>query len=344
MSIHSRERETMNARPSETTGPRRIAAFVRNAVAAVCLAAGAMALPQTAAAEFPEKPVTLVVWSGAGGTLDTYGRKLAELLERESGWTVKVDNRPGGSGAVGLSQIVTQPADGYNILVLTGTLTFGIAQGLIPFKLEDLRLLRAMQSEPSSLAVAKDSPLQSVDDFVAYMKENPNGLKVGGHSSGGFHQYMLYQMMQQGGFESGWIPHDASGKVTLALLGDHIDAAMMTPSTGLSQVQSGDFRLLGVTTAERSPFLPDAPTFKEQGYDIEGAIWRGIAVKAGTPDDVVASIQIAIDKVTASEEWKTFQQEQFQDSPNWGEAEFTERTQKDLEAQAEFLKSAGFLQ
>jgi len=322
----------------------RLRGLARVAVATFGLAAATMALPQSAAAEFPEKPVTLVVWSGAGGALDTYGRKLAELLERESGWTVKVDNRPGGSGAVGLSQIVTQPADGYNILVLTGTLTFGIAQGLIPFKLDDLRLLRAMQSEPSSLAVMKDSQFQTVQDFVDYMKANPNGLKVGGHSSGGFHQYMLYQMMKQGGFESGWIPHDASGKVTLSLLGNHIDAAMMTPSTGLSQVKSGDIRLLGVTTAERSSFLPDAPTFKEQGFDLEGAIWRGIAVKAGTPDDVVASIQTAIDKVTASDDWKKFQDEQLQDSPNWAEAEFTERTRKDLEEQREFLKSAGFVE
>lgn len=322
----------------------RVSAFVRGTVAALCMAAGAFALPQTAAAEYPEKPVTLVVWSGAGGALDTYGRKLAELLEKEAGWTVKVDNRPGGSGAVGLSQIVTQPADGSNILVLTGTLTFGIAQGLIPFKVEDLRLLRAMQSEPSSLAVLNDSPFKTVDDFVAYMKENPNGLKVGGHSSGGFHQYMLYQLMKEAGFESGWIPHDASGKVTLAMLGNHIDAAMMTPSTGLAQVKNGEIRLLGVTTAERSPFLPDAPTFKEQGYDLEGSIWRGIAVKAGTPDDVVAAIQSAIDKVTTSEEWKTFQQEQFQDSPDWAEAEFTERVQNDLAEQAEFLKAAGFVQ
>lgn len=295
------------------------------------------------AAGFPEKSVTLVVWSGAGGALDTYGRKLAELLEKQAGWSVKVDNRPGGSGAVGVSQIMNQPADGYNILVLTGTLTFGIAQGLIPFKIDDLRLLRAMQSEPSSLAVLADSPLKSVDDFVKYMKDKPNGLKVGGHAPGGFHQYMLYQLMKQGGFESGWIPHDASGKVTLGLLGKHLDAAMMTPSTGLSQVQSGEIRLLGVSTSERTPFLPDTPTFKEQGYDLEDSIWRGIAVKAGTPDDTVNAIQAAIDKVTASEDWKKFQTEQLQDSPDWKEAEFTKRAKSELGNQTEFLKASGYI-
>jgi tripartite-type tricarboxylate transporter receptor subunit TctC len=315
-----------------------------SAMAGAALAATTVMAPTASMAEgFPDKPVTLVVWSGAGGALDTYGRKLAELLEKETGWTVRVDNRPGGSGAVGVSQIMNQPADGYNILVLTGTLTFGIAQGLIPFQLKDLRLLRAMQSEPSSLAVLADSQFKTTADFVNYMKEHPNGLKVGGHAPGGFHQYMLYQFMKAGGFESGWIPHDASGKVALGLLGKHLDAAMMTPSTGLAQVKSGEIKLLGISMDKRSEFLPDVPTFKEQGYDVEGAVWRGIAVKAGTPDDVVDHIQAAIDKVTASADWKKFQIDQFQDSPDWKEEEFTRRAQADLDQQTEFLKAAGYI-
>jgi tripartite-type tricarboxylate transporter receptor subunit TctC len=314
------------------------------AMAGAALAATTVMAPTASIAEgFPDKPVTLVVWSGAGGALDTYGRKLAEILEKETGWTVRVDNRPGGSGAVGVSQIMNQPADGYNILVLTGTLTFGIAQGLIPFRLKDLRLLRAMQSEPSSLAVLADSQFKSAADFVSYMKEHPNGLKVGGHAPGGFHQYMLYQFMKAGGFESGWIPHDASGKVALGLLGKHLDAAMMTPSTGLAQVKSGEIKLLGISTDKRSAFLSDVPTFKEQGYDIEGAVWRGIAVKSGTPDDVVNNIQAAIDKVTASADWKKFQTDQFQDSPDWKEEEFTRRAQTDLDQQTEFLTATGYI-
>lgn len=324
---------------------RTFAKRVTGVAIACALAASTVlaAMPATAA-EFPEKPVTLVVWAGAGGALDTYGRKLAELLEKEAGWSVKVDNRPGGSGAVGVSQIMTQRADGYNILVFTGTLTFGIAQGLIPFELKDFRMLRAMQSEPSSLAVLADSQFKTTADFVKYMKDNPNGLKVGGHAPGGFHQYMLYQLMKSGGFESGWIPHDASGKVTLALLGKHIDAAMMTPSTGLAQVKNGEIRLLGVSTDKRSEFLPDTPTFKEQGFDIEGAVWRGIAVKAGTPDDVVQSIQAAVDKVTVSADWKKFQQDQLQDSPDWKEEDFTKHAETDLANQLEFLKANGYAQ
>jgi tripartite-type tricarboxylate transporter receptor subunit TctC len=331
--------------PSRTTAAAS-GGLTRRAFTAAAFASATVGLagPASAQAAFPQKPVTLVVWSGAGGALDTYGRKLAELLEREVGWTVKVDNRPGGSGSVGVSRIMNQPADGYQILVLTSTLTFGIAQGLIPFRVSDLRLLRAMQSEPSSLAVLADSKLKTVADFVDYMKANPNGLKVGGHAPGGFHQFMLYQLMQAGKFEAGWIPHDASGKVTLSLLGHHIDVAMMTPSTGLAQVQSGEIRLLGISTEERSEFLPNVPTFREQGYAIDGSLWRGIAVRKGTPDDVVAAIQSAIDKVTASPDWKKFQVDQYQDSPNWREKDFTRHATEELAEQTAFLKAAGFLQ
>ncbi|MEW5422474.1 Bug family tripartite tricarboxylate transporter substrate binding protein [Amorphus sp. 3PC139-8] len=320
--------------------------FRRTFLATAAAATLALGMAPTAQAQsnYPDKTVKLVVWAGTGGALDAYGRELARLLEEKAGWETTVENRPGGSGAVGVATIMAQPADGYHLLILTGTLTFGIAQGLIPFEIDDLRLLRAMQSEPSSLAVAEDSELTSVNDFVDYMKANPNGLRVGGHAPAGFHQYVLYQLMQEAGFESGWIPHDASGKVPLALLGDHIDAAFMTPSSGLSQVTSGDVKLLGITSEERSEYFPDLPTFGEQGFDIVDSVWRGVAVKAGTPDDVVAEIQSALDKVTASDEWKQFQENRKQNSPDLKEEAFTEMAKGQLEGQRQFLKDAGILE
>ena len=153
---------------------------------------------------------------------------------------------------------------------------------------------------------------------------------------------MLYQFMNAEDFKAGWIPYDASGKVALALMGDHLDAAMMTPSSGLSQVESGDIRLLGISTDERSRYFPDVPTFKEQGIDLEGMVWRGVSVKAGTPDDVVASIQAALDKVQASDEWKTFMTQQKQDDIAIKDGDFTAMAEKQLKTQSAFLKEAGF--
>lgn len=301
---------------------------------------GATSLSQ--AADYPAHRVNLVVWAGAGGALDTYGRELSKLLEEKAGWQTKVVNRPGGSGSVGMSYVLNQPADGYNILVHTSTLTFSIARNLMPYKLDDLRFVRAMQGEASALAVPNDSALKSAKDFVDAMKKDSKGLRVGGYGTGGFHQYMLYQFMQSENFEAGWVPHDASGKVALALMGDHLDAAMMTPSSGLSQVESGDIRLLGVALDKRSEYFPDVPTFKEQGIDLQGMVWRGVSVKAGTPDDVVNAIQEALDKVQASDEWKEFMHKQKQDNLSIRDGDFRAMAEKDLKTQSAFLKAAGF--
>ncbi len=299
--------------------------------------------PLQAHAEYPEKTINVAVWSGAGGALDIYGRKLAEMVSKEMDWTTKVENRPGGSGSVGLSYVMSQPADGHTWLIFTGTLATGIARGLIPFTTDDIRFVRAMQAEPTSLAVRKDSPLKSVGDFVEYMKAHPFGLKVGGHSSGGFHQFMLFQLMEQGGFEAGWVPHDSSGKVPINIMGGHIDAGMMTPSSGLAQVLSGDIRLLGISLAERSEFLPDVPTFKEQGYNLDDSIWRGVAVKAGTPEEIVAKIQAALDKVEASAEWKEFMLQRKQENPKLRDGAFRALAEKQIKEQRNFLEKAGFI-
>ncbi|WP_316976922.1 tripartite tricarboxylate transporter substrate binding protein [Shumkonia mesophila] len=315
--------------------------WVSGLLASVCLVL-AVATPEARAA-FPGKTINLAVWSGAGGALDIYGRKLAEMLTKEMGWTTKVENRPGGSGSVGMSYMMTQPADGHTWLIFTATLSTGIVRELIPFKTSDIRFVRAMTAEPTSLAVRKDSPLKSTADFVNYMKAHPKGLKTGGHSSGGFHQYMLFQLMEKGGFEAGWVPHDSSAKIPLNIMGGHIDASMMTPSSGLSQVQSGDIRLLGVSLPERSKFLPDVPTFKEQGFDLVDMIWRGVALKAGTPEPIVAEIQKALDKVEASAEWQAYMKDEFQENPGYRDDAFRQKVEKEIVEQRAYLEKAGFL-
>lgn len=313
------------------------------AVKTLLLALGAfVCCGALSAANYPEKPVTLVVWSGAGGALDVYGRKLAEMLVKEAGWETKVENRAGGGGAVGLAYMAAQPADGYTLVICTGTLTFGIAQGLIPFKTDDLTFVRAMQGEPTSLAVPKDSKFQSVQQFLDALKSGEK-LRIGGHSPGGFHQYMLFQLTRGLGVRAPWIPHDASGKIPLALLGNHLDVAMMTPSSGFSQVAAGDIRLLAISTADRSKTYPAVPTFKELGFNLVDYIWRGVVVKAGTPPDVVETLQAALDKVEATQEWKDFQDTMGQENPGLKGEEFRKYAEAQIEDQTNFLRQEGFI-
>ena len=308
--------------------------------AAMCLTGAFFAAPALAA--YPEKTISLVVWSGAGGALDVYGRKLSEMLTKEVGWTNKVENRPGGSGAVGLSYMRAQPADGYTWVICTGTLSFGIAQGLIPFKTSDIEFVRAMQGEATSLAVPKNSPFKSVQDFLDALKSGQK-LRVGGHSSGGFHQYMLFQLTRGLGVRAPWIPHDASGKIPLALLGGHLDAAMMTPSSGYAQVKSGDIRLLAISSEQRSEVYPDVPTFKELGFPLSDFIWRGVVVKPGTPPAVLEAIQGALNKVEATKEWQDFMVTLDQTNPGYKGEAFRKYVDEQLAEQRKFLESEGYI-
>lgn len=298
---------------------------------------------QQAKVNYPTRPVTFIVWSSAGSPLDVFMRKLAGLAEKELGQTIVVDNRTGGGGAAAMSYVSGQPADGYSILSTTGSMSFSIAKGDIPFKAENFTMVRSFQAEPSSIAVRKDSPFKTLDDFVKYMKQNPNKLKIGGFASGGFHQYVLYRLQQAAGFEATWIPFEGGADAVTNLLGGHIDVAVMTPSSGLSQVQSGDIRLLAISTEKRSPFFPDVPTFKEKGYDVVEMLWRGVMAKQGTPQEIVDRLNRAFDKVVQTEEWKKymkdFQQEDFQRKGQ----ELSTLVNDEVSRRRTFLEKGGFI-
>jgi tripartite-type tricarboxylate transporter receptor subunit TctC len=307
--------------------------------------AAALTLSGTALAQdYPSKPINFVVWSSPGSPLDTMMRQLAKQLGEELDVDVPVENRTGGSGAVAMSYVKSQPADGYTVLSTTSSMTFTMAKGQVPFTPDDFVVLRALQSEPSSVAVQADSELETLEDFVTRMKEDPDALSVGGYASAGFHQFVYYRLQQEAGFEGDWVPFDGGNEAALALLGGHIDVAVMTPSSAKAQIDSGELRLLGVSTDERSEYFPEVPTFKEQGYDVVESIWRGAMVPSGTPQEAIDALVAAIDEVQASEEWRTFMQNNMQSRLNRSQEEMQEQVRNEVESRREFLEQGGYLQ
>lgn len=307
-------------------------------------AAVAMTLAQPAAAQdYPSEEIDFVVWSSPGSSLDTMMRQLAKQLSEELGVDVPVENRTGGSGAVAMSYVMSQPADAYTVLSTTSSMTFTMAKGQVPYTTDDFNVLRAMQSEPSSIAVRADSDMKTLDDFVERMKDDPGSVSVGGYASGGFHQFVYYQLQQAADFSGSWVPYDGGNKAALALLGGHIDVAVMTPSSATSQINNGELRLLGISSDERSEYFPDVPTFKEQGYDVSESIWRGIMVKTGSPDDRVAALLEAVDKVKETDEWKAFMEKNLQSSLSRNSDEMQAQAEREVEARRTFLKDNGYL-
>jgi len=304
------------------------------------LLAGAAA---AAADTYPSRTVRLLCWTTAGAPLDVMMRQLGKQLAEIFGQSVVVENRAGGSGVAAMASLMNQPADGYNVLSTTSSMSFTMATGRIAFGPQNFIVLPAIQAEPSAVAVRADSRFKTLTQLVEYLRDHPDKLTVGGFSAAGFHQFVFYRLQQEGKFKADWIPFKGGQEAGLALLGGHIDVAVITPSSALAQIQNGDLRLLAISSAQRDEYFPDIPTFKEQGFDVVETIWRGVMVKAGTPQPVIDVLTAAIEKVKQTREWKEFSRVNLQSSPNISLEDMRKLVAGEISSDRAFLESGGFL-
>jgi putative tricarboxylic transport membrane protein len=304
------------------------------------LLAGAAA---AAADTYPSRTVKLLCWTTAGAPLDVMMRQLGKQLAEIFGQSVVVENRAGGSGVAAMASLMNQPADGYNVLSTTSSMSFTMATGRIAFGPQNFIVLPAIQAEPSAVAVRADSRFKTLRQLVEYLRDHPDKLTVGGFSAAGFHQFVFYRLQQEGKFKADWIPFKGGQEAGLALLGGHIDVAVITPSSALAQIQNGDLRLLAISSAQRDEYFPDIPTFKEQGFDVVETIWRGVMVKAGTPQGVIDVLTAAIEKVKQTREWKEFSRVNLQSSLNISLEDMRKLVAGEISSDRAFLESGGFL-
>ncbi|MEW6453316.1 MAG: tripartite tricarboxylate transporter substrate binding protein [Pseudomonadota bacterium] len=317
-------------------------AFGIAAAFAVAMSAFAMTAPEAVAqAPFPSRTIRLLCWSSAGSPLDVMMRQLGKQLGDEFKETSVVENKPGGGGAIAMSAVKSQPADGHTILSTTSSMALAMAMGDVPYEPDDFIVLPALQAEPSAIAVRTNSPFKTMKQFMDYIREHPDKVSVGGFSSAGFHQFVFYRLQQVGGFKSIWVPFRGGQDAALAVLGGHIDVAVMTPSSALSQIKDGDIRLLGISSETRDQYFPEVPTFKEQGYDVVASIWRGVMLKAGTPQPIVDKLMSTIDTIKKTDEWDRFSRLNMQSSVNVTLPEMQKKVRDEIAVYREFLVSSG---
>jgi tripartite-type tricarboxylate transporter receptor subunit TctC len=301
--------------------------------------AGLLALfSQFAAAAYPDKPIRLICTAAAGSPLDSMARMVAKHLADELKVPVVVENKVGGTGAVGMAQAVNLPADGYTIVTATGSTSFLMAEAQAKYSPADFLFFRGLQSEPSSMAVRADSPFRSMKDLVAALKAEPEKVSVGGFASAGFHQYVFHRLQQVGGYKSVWVPFNGGNQAVLALLGGHVQAAGITPSSALPQLQRGDLRLLGISSRNRDKSFPDVPTYREQGIDVVEEIWRGLMVRKGTPTAVVTTLNAALDRMEASPKWKAFMVDNKQSPMNLTTEQMQKLVEEEVRSRRQFMR------
>jgi tripartite-type tricarboxylate transporter receptor subunit TctC len=270
---------------------------MRRIAAALAMIATLGAGPPAHAQSYPVRPVRLIVPFPAGGPVDVMGRLIAQYLSTSLGQQVIVDNRPGAGSTLAGREVARAEPDGYTLLLgSAATLAIGPALfkniGYDPIK--SFTPVAFMSSVPYVMVAGPKAPANNVKDVIAYAKANPGKLNVG--VPNGAPPHMLSAWFKDvTASDIVIVPYKGASNVITDLIGGQIDLGFETTSVTLSHLSDGSIRPLGVATTQRLPELPDVPTMIESGVpDFVATSWTGIMAPAGTPPEIVAKLNAAI--------------------------------------------------
>lgn len=275
------------------------------------LAIAALALVTSPShAEYPERPITLIVPWGAGGGTDATGRMIGNLLQKELGQPVNVVNRTGGSGVVGHSAIATADPDGYTIGVVTVEIGMMHWAGLTELTGADYTPIALYNFDPAGLQVRADSPWKTAQDLIDAVKANPGQHKGSGTGQGGIWHLALAGMLNDAGLAADaapWVPSQGAAPGLQELVSGGVDIVTCSVVEAAALLEAGKVRSLAVMSGEKLEAFPDIPTLKDAaGLEWQTAAWRGIAAPKGLPDDVASKLTAAMEKVYNSQEFVDF--------------------------------------
>ncbi|MCB2012994.1 MAG: tripartite tricarboxylate transporter substrate binding protein [Geminicoccaceae bacterium] len=266
---------------------------------------GAMILVAGAAmAEYPEKPIEVVVGFSAGGGTDVMARTAAPFIEKYlgQGASLVVKNIPGASGQIGITEVANAEPDGYTIgtFNLPGMMARTIDREA-DYDRDSFTYLANVVNDPNVIVTSKSSGLDTLDKLLADARENPGAVTVAMSSLGGDDHFALIKLQNLTETEYTIVPFKGSAPARTALLGGHVAMGVLNISE-VAEFQE-ELNVLGVATTERSDFAPDLPTFSEQGLELVNGSMRGFVAPAGLPEDVENKLLDAFTKLADDPEF-----------------------------------------
>ena len=269
------------------------------------------AVAATAAqAQYPQRPVQLIVPWGAGGGTDATARIIAALLEKELKQPFNVVNRTGGSGVVGHDAIAKAPADGYTIGLITVEITMMHHVGLTALKHTDYTPIGLVNADPAGIHVRTDSPYKSVKELLAAVKANPGKLKASGTGQGGIWHLAIAGLLKEQGIDPAalpWVPSNGAAPGMQDMVAGGVDVVPCSIPEARAMIDAGKARALAIMDASPPALYPNVPTLKKElGSDWAIAAWRVIAAPKGIPAEAQRTLATALKKVYDSKEYKEF--------------------------------------
>lgn len=305
--------------------------MLRQQLASLLVGAAVVSGPAIAA-DYPSKTITMICPYSAGGGGDTATRMIAKLAGDMMGVKINVENKTGGGATIGINAVAKAKPDGYTLgFVSTSPITIRPHMTKPPYDpIKDLTYVGQFVASNQPLIVKADSPFKTLDDVIAYARDNPGKLKWSTSVQRGGPHLAVEAMFNQEQVKATYVPFKGGSKTLAALLGDTIDVAMI--AEGTKATLDKQTRILAEGTPNKNPVAPDAPVLTDAGYPIAPAIFFGLAGPAGLPDEVVAKWDEVLAKVVETDEFKALAEQRKWSLDFLPSAKFTAVVHKDFES------------
>jgi tripartite-type tricarboxylate transporter receptor subunit TctC len=297
------------------------------------------------AANYPNKPIRLIVPFPPGGGTDAFARPLAKVLTQQLGQTVVIDNKGGAGGTIGMDLAAKATADGYTIIM--GAVHHTIAVSMYPrlsYDLQrDLMPLNAVSFVPNVVVVnPQRMPVKNIDEFQRLVKANPGKYNYASPGNGTTHHLAVEQYKVLTRSFMIHVPYRGAGPALADLIGGQVDFMFDGLGSSIAHIKSGKIVPLAVTTTQRSPLLPNLPTLEEagvKGYNL--STWYGLWAPAGTPKDIADKLNAEIKKALDSKEIRDIWASLGADLGGQGPEAFTKLIDSDIKKWAKVVKDSG---
>jgi len=271
---------------------------------AMLAAVSAVAVAQ---AKYPQRTVEVVVPYAPGGGTDNLMRMITGIID-ENKWSpvpLNVNNRAGGSGAIGYNYLINKKGDAHTVAGATPMIVSGKIEGRLPGDHRDaMTILMIVAIDELMLSVRTESPYKTIDDLVKAARAKPGSLTVGGTATFTEDHIFTYLFEQAAKVKVKYVPFNSGGEVTAALMGGHVDAGVMNPNEIIAQIEAGKARNLAVASKKRLADAPEVPTFAEKGYAFYWEQMRGVVGPGNMPPEAVKWWVDTLRKVVKTEKWQ----------------------------------------
>ncbi|MCI0509722.1 tripartite-type tricarboxylate transporter receptor subunit TctC [Chromohalobacter marismortui] len=284
--------------------------MIKKVLATLALSVGTLAVASSAFADYPERNIQGIIQWGAGGATDNVARSLTPHVEEALGTSIILNNRPGGTGVIGMNSVMQQPANGYTVLYGAENPQLYPIMGLADFDYSAMTPINVIGQGLVVIAAPADSQFDNFKELLNYAHKNPGKLRMGGTGAGGLPSTVLAMVNSVDSLDVRNVTFGGDGPGITAMLGNHIDFMPLSLAAAQDQIPAGRLKGLAVFSKEKIEELPNTPPITQALPRIEsylpwGPFWA-VAVREGTPDAIVKTLSKAYEKGVANEQFQTF--------------------------------------